>query len=290
MTLTGAAFLLDLPSSKVTADLIKEQLDKLIGFPKSKITLVFRGKELVGADLEQKSILKMYPDYSSRDFFVIMYRKIGSMVGFRSKKRSASNELSAKGSKQQKSASSSSGQAKKSKGEAENSGEGADSKSSGTQHLSNLQEMRDFLRKFGERRQARTQSRSLEPKEELLSQLTNMGFKKEAATRALLLNRNNLEMALNWLLENSNDPEINKPISAKERQQLSRMASRPAIPMEALNDFIEINFGRGQSPAGESSANQPIDSEESVEDAAAGGGSRQRAAEATDSDNEPDGR
>eukprot|EP00466_Bigelowiella_natans_P001532 jgi/Bigna1/63451/fgenesh1_kg.53_\ len=61
-----------------------------------------------------------------------------------------------------------------------------------------------------------------------------MGFKSEAATRALLLHRNNLEMALNWLLENASDPDINNPISSKERQQLSRVASRPAIPMEVF--------------------------------------------------------
>uniref|UniRef100_A0A7S2TMN2 UBA domain-containing protein n=1 Tax=Lotharella oceanica TaxID=641309 RepID=A0A7S2TMN2_9EUKA len=239
VTLTEATFLLDFSASakQVTADVVKMQLAKQIGFPASRISLVFRGMELKG-DLEHKPLLKLFPDFHSKDFFVLIYRK--------PKKRSRSEKDSSKPtSKQQKTASAAT---QKSEKQSVRSGS-SDMKSSQGSQLTQFQEMRDFLRKFGERR-ARAQSRPLEPKDDLLAQLTTMGFKQEAATRALLLHRNNLEMSLNWLLENASDPDINKPISSNERQQLSRVASRAPIPMEALNDFIEISYGRNQSPPG----------------------------------------
>mmetsp|Transcript_36702 Transcript_36702/g.70768 ORF Transcript_36702/g.70768 Transcript_36702/m.70768 type:complete len:260 (+) Transcript_36702:85-864(+) len=238
VTLTEATFLLDFSASaKVTADIIKVQLAKQIGFPASRISLVFRGMELKG-DLEHKPLLKLFPDFHSKDFIVMIYRK--------TKKRSRHEKESSKPTAKQQKTSSAATQ--KSKKQSSRSGLSETKNASGSQ-LTHFQEMRVFLREFGERR-ARAQSRPLEPKDDLLAQLTTMGFKQEAATRALLLYRNNLEMSLNWLLENASDPDINKPISSNERQQLSRVASRAPIPMEALNDFIEISYGRNRSPSG----------------------------------------
>jgi len=57
--------------------------------------------------------------------------------------------------------------------------------------------------------------------EEKLGQLTTMGFRKPAATRALLLHRNNLEASVAWLLENSSSTRINEPISSEEISVLS---------------------------------------------------------------------
>mmetsp|Transcript_34984 Transcript_34984/g.84598 ORF Transcript_34984/g.84598 Transcript_34984/m.84598 type:complete len:269 (-) Transcript_34984:270-1076(-) len=231
-TLTGLTFLMDInSSSKVTAEYIKLQLAKQIGFPPSKISLVFRGQEITNPEMERKPLLKVFPDFSHKDVFVLVYKKMKN-------KRAAEFESSSSKAKKMKDAGSSSSQSGKA------SSSSGDSKRSG--QLAHLQEMRDILRKFGERR-ARTQTRSVEPNPDHLEQLSTMGFKREAATRALLLNRNNLEMSLNWLLENSSDPEINRPISASERHRLNQAASRSSIP-EALNDFIEINFGRGSAP------------------------------------------
>mmetsp|Transcript_5476 Transcript_5476/g.10078 ORF Transcript_5476/g.10078 Transcript_5476/m.10078 type:complete len:305 (-) Transcript_5476:280-1194(-) len=297
LTLTGATFLLDLSSTKVTAHAIKSQLAQQIGFPASRISLVSRGI-LIGSDMESKPLQKIFPDFSSKDFLVLIYT---------TKKRKSDRDAAAKPSKVRKTVDDSSSKEKQGRGAAA-AAEGRSALSEGKasasssqqqqqqQQLSHLQEMRDFLEKFGKRRIARSQSRSIEPKEDLLEQLNNMGFKKEAATRALLLHRNNLEMSLNWLLENSSDPDINKPITSKEREQLCRAsASRPSVQMEALNDFMEINFGRGQSPSGDSSALRSQDSEGSVEESigAGGGGAgsggagvARASASATDSDND----
>eukprot|EP00954_Amorphochlora_amoebiformis_P026421 1379130-Amorphochlora_amoeboformis.AAC.1 len=186
--------------------------------------------ELTGAELEHKPLCKLFPDFSSKDFFVLVYKK--------SLKRKH-DRTSLKGQSKKVKASRASYSFEKLRQSAVRSGGlPSESKSGASQGV------RNFLRKIGERRRAA--ARQVEPKEDLLAQLTNMGFKQEAATRALLLHRNNLELSLNWLLENSSDPAINKPITSRERQQLSRVASRPAIPMEALSDFIDINFGRGQ--------------------------------------------
>lgn len=63
--------------------------------------------------------------------------------------------------------------------------------------------------------------------EEALNALTTtMGFRKEASTRALILNRNSMEAALNWLLENANDPDLSRPISDDEMEALSRISRR----------------------------------------------------------------
>jgi len=235
VTLTGATFLLEFPQSlKVTPGIIKTHLSKQIGFPSSRISLVIRGKELIGKDVETKSMHSIFPDFSSKDFFVLMYRK--------SQPRKRKAEADTKGKKLKN--------LQRKRGRLESQITSSDSKAA--QQLSHLREMRDLLRKFGERRVTRRapSSRATEVKGDLLEQLINMGFKKEAATRALLLHRNNFEVSINWLLENSNDPDINKPITTKERQELNRIGNRPAMPIDALNDFIEINFGRNSPSDG----------------------------------------
>jgi len=57
--------------------------------------------------------------------------------------------------------------------------------------------------------------------EDKLGQLGSMGFRKHAATRALLLHRNNLEASVMWLLENNSSPRINEPLSTEELSVLS---------------------------------------------------------------------
>mmetsp|Transcript_9627 Transcript_9627/g.13237 ORF Transcript_9627/g.13237 Transcript_9627/m.13237 type:complete len:317 (-) Transcript_9627:321-1271(-) len=292
VTLTGVTLQLEY-SQQITVENIKAELEKQIGFPREHISLVFRGKELAGEGLEQESIRKLFPDYtSSKDFFVLVLRRTARhKKGGNDKKRKGEqndNSSAQQGNnKHHKTSDSSSGSMRRSSSAIKRSAtkESKNSSSPGRPQLSNIHEMRDFLRKFGERRQkAKSQQpsiRTIEPKGEFLNQLTNMGFKAEAATRALLLHRNNLEMALNWLLENAGDPEINNPITPKERQQLSRVASRPAIPMEALNDFIEINFGADRSPSLEFAEGGGVAMNEEEESAAAAITAASRAAERT---------
>jgi hypothetical protein len=74
--------------------------------------------------------------------------------------------------------------------------------------------------------------------EDKLNQLGTMGFRKPAATRALLLHRNNLEASVVWLLENSSSPRINDPISTEEMNILSRP-----------NPFLSLHHSHSTSPS-----------------------------------------
>lgn len=52
-----------------------------------------------------------------------------------------------------------------------------------------------------------------------LQTLTEMGFPEQRATRALLLNNFNAELAASWLLEHSDDPQADSPITREEIEQ-----------------------------------------------------------------------
>lgn len=59
-----------------------------------------------------------------------------------------------------------------------------------------------------------------EPKPEDLQMLTEMGFPAERAKKALWLHRMNLEVAMEWLLMHSEDPDADAPLTAEQKRQL----------------------------------------------------------------------
>jgi hypothetical protein len=71
--------------------------------------------------------------------------------------------------------------------------------------------------------------------QEKIVQLTNMGFSENSAKRALAMHRNILQAALNWLLEESDNPRVNDEISESDIQELSN--SNRFIFDEASLDF-----------------------------------------------------
>lgn len=52
--------------------------------------------------------------------------------------------------------------------------------------------------------------------------LVEMGFSEDRAIKALLLNLLNTEMAMEWLLEHSEDPDIDEPLSRLQLYQIAR--------------------------------------------------------------------
>lgn len=82
----------------------------------------------------------------------------------------------------------------------------------------------------------------------LLENLKNMGFHHEASKKALLLNRNNVEHALNWLLENSTSPDLNKPLSQDELAQLGQRVTA-SVDSQALREMVEMGFSESDSAA-----------------------------------------
>jgi len=64
----------------------------------------------------------------------------------------------------------------------------------------------------------------------VLNQLKDMGFPEERAKKALILNRMNIQRAMEWLLEHDEDPNIDDPIS---QQQLLRLYPSLAAQINA---------------------------------------------------------
>jgi len=51
--------------------------------------------------------------------------------------------------------------------------------------------------------------------EQSILKITEMGFSRDSAIKALMLNNNQLELATAWLLENAKEPDLNKPFTNK---------------------------------------------------------------------------
>ncbi len=61
-----------------------------------------------------------------------------------------------------------------------------------------------------------------EPDPEAAQQLAEMGFGEAVVRKALLLHRNGLEAALNWLLQHGEDPAAAEPLTEEQLQQVGR--------------------------------------------------------------------
>ncbi len=59
-----------------------------------------------------------------------------------------------------------------------------------------------------------------EPSADRITQLTEMGFSDALARNALLLQRGNVEAALEWLLEHADDPAAAEPIPQERLRQV----------------------------------------------------------------------
>jgi len=63
-----------------------------------------------------------------------------------------------------------------------------------------------------------------------LKQLQEMGFPEGRAKKALLLNRMNASLAMEWLLEHDGDPDLDEPLSQDQMRQLSGRRNAPFTP------------------------------------------------------------
>eukprot|EP01102_Stenamoeba_stenopodia_P023301 TRINITY_DN9995_c0_g1_i2.p1 TRINITY_DN9995_c0_g1~~TRINITY_DN9995_c0_g1_i2.p1 ORF type:complete len:375 (-),score=84.91 TRINITY_DN9995_c0_g1_i2:28-1152(-) len=75
-----------------------------------------------------------------------------------------------------------------------------------------------------------------------VQQLTDMGFAEEHAKKALLLNRLNTELAMEWLLEHSEDPDIDQPISEEQMRQLAQAEANFAPDAGSVQKLQEMGF------------------------------------------------
>mmetsp|Transcript_16579 Transcript_16579/g.23016 ORF Transcript_16579/g.23016 Transcript_16579/m.23016 type:complete len:746 (-) Transcript_16579:33-2270(-) len=75
-----------------------------------------------------------------------------------------------------------------------------------------------------------------------LLQLKDMGFADEAAKKALLLNKMNTQLAMDWLLEHSEDADINEPLSPQQLQQLSQREQSFAPDVNVVQRLADMGF------------------------------------------------
>ncbi|ELR16657.1 UBA/TS-N domain containing protein [Acanthamoeba castellanii str. Neff] len=74
-----------------------------------------------------------------------------------------------------------------------------------------------------------------EPKPEDIQMLTEMGFPAERAKKALWLHRMNLEVAMEWLLMHSEDPDADAPLTAEQKRQLVAIYG----PMQTIDPRVQ---------------------------------------------------
>ncbi len=287
-TLTGVEFALDFDdASSITVAALKSRLEKKMGLPASSISLVFRGRHLCEPSIEKLALFRRFSGLGkTSDPFVVVYNKskLKNQTGIKRKSAPATigrapaikkphNRIQTR--ERRRLAPPADSPASSSSRDAGGSAPSASSQ------MSQLLEMREFLRSFGSSRQPpsvdplRSSSRrrsqpsgppssssQLEAKEAHITTLEGMGFSRAAATRSLLFNRNNLEVSLNWLLEHASDPGINDSVTPAERTLLSRRTRGSSAIEAAFSDFFDIPFPFESSSVGGS--NEANDSEPSA--------------------------
>ncbi|GMH40157.1 hypothetical protein BSKO_08061 [Bryopsis sp. KO-2023] len=77
-----------------------------------------------------------------------------------------------------------------------------------------------------------------EPNPELVRSLDGMGFSEEPVRKALLLHRNGLEAALDWLLEHGADPDAATPLTQEQLAQIYGRRPRRRRTQEADPELI----------------------------------------------------
>lgn len=68
-----------------------------------------------------------------------------------------------------------------------------------------------------------------------------MGFTANAAKRALIKHQDNLEAASNWIMENMDNYEINKPLEE------DNAPPAPTFNQEAVNQILDFGFSLEQA-------------------------------------------
>lgn len=87
-----------------------------------------------------------------------------------------------------------------------------------------------------------------DPDPEGLAQLAAMGFPQAAAANALLLARNRLEPALEWLLQYGGDPEAALPLSTAQLYRLYRPRRGGfAVNSALLGDLVAMGYDRARA-------------------------------------------
>jgi len=76
----------------------------------------------------------------------------------------------------------------------------------------------------------------------VLQQLIEFGFPEVRARKALLLNRMNLERAMEWLLEHSDDPDIDVPLTNAQLSQIIRVESSFVADPVISSALIDMGF------------------------------------------------
>ncbi|EFJ51028.1 hypothetical protein VOLCADRAFT_116593 [Volvox carteri f. nagariensis] len=89
-----------------------------------------------------------------------------------------------------------------------------------------------------------------EPDAQAASQLGEMGFGEAVVRKALLLHRNEMEAALNWLLQHGEDPAAAEPLTEEQLRQIySRGPRGPPSEPELVEQLVAMGFDRNQSTA-----------------------------------------
>ncbi|KXZ48148.1 hypothetical protein GPECTOR_30g244 [Gonium pectorale] len=89
-----------------------------------------------------------------------------------------------------------------------------------------------------------------EPDAQAASQLREMGFGEAVVRKALLLHRNDMEQALNWLLQHGDDPAAAEPLTDDQLRQIySRGPRGPPSEPELVEQLVAMGFERNQSAA-----------------------------------------
>ncbi|GAQ84870.1 hypothetical protein KFL_002090220 [Klebsormidium nitens] len=83
-----------------------------------------------------------------------------------------------------------------------------------------------------------------------LQQLVGMGFPEARSRKALLLRRNSLEAAMEWLLEHGEDPDADTPLSEAQLRALAAPGAARSVVQpdpEALRQLLEMGFDEQQA-------------------------------------------
>lgn len=77
-----------------------------------------------------------------------------------------------------------------------------------------------------------------------------MGFPEARSRKALLLRRNSLEAAMEWLLEHGEDPNADTPLSEAQLRALAAPGSARSVVQpdpDALRQLLEMGFDEQQA-------------------------------------------
>lgn len=76
-----------------------------------------------------------------------------------------------------------------------------------------------------------------------IRQLMDMGFGEERAKKALLLNRLNIDLAMDWLFEHENDADADTPLTEEQINQLMQAEANFVPDPSSVQQLQEMGFG-----------------------------------------------